>query len=438
MTPAQIIQKLEQLPGRLDKEAVIRQAAVDDNLEFFNGCRLALDNLVTFGVKQVPVRKGTDGAGLSWTAFYTNVHKLIRREVTGHAARDLIEDLMDHSTNEQWNDFYRRILIKDLRCGVSEKTLNKVLKDFPSINPIPIFECQLSHDGANHAKKITGKKLLEKKLDGVRVLTVINAENRTVTQYTRNGKVLENFNHITAALEQHINLFERSLVLDGEMVSRSFQELMTQVHRKDNVKANDARLMLFDIVPLREFEAGRSVMGQRRRSRLLQSMKPIFDKVGSIDIIEQVEVDLDSFVGEVQYNEFNRAALEQGFEGVMIKDPEAPYECKRSVAWLKIKPSLTVDLTVVAVEEGTGRNVGKLGALICEGQDQDKFIQVNVGSGYTDEQRDDIWNNKDSVIGQVVEVRADSITQSQDSVNTYSLRFPRFERFRGFSAGEKI
>lgn len=438
MTPEQIIQSLEQLSGRLDKEEIIRTAANENNEEFFEGCRLALDNLVTFGVKQVPQRKGTDGPGLTWAAFNADVQKLVRREITGNAARELIDKLMAQSSNEQWNDWYRRILIKDLRCGVSEKTINKVLKEFPEIKSIPIFECQLSHDGANHEKKIAGRKILQGKMDGIRVLTVINAENRTVTQYTRNGKILENFNHITSALEKHIALFDRSVVLDGEMISSSFQSLMTQVHRKDNVKATDARLALFDIIPLSEFQAGRSTLGQRRRSNLLESLKPIFDKVGSIDILPWIEVDLDSFVGKLEFDEYNRKMLNQGLEGVMVKDPEAKYECKRSVAWLKVKPSLTVDLTIVAVEEGTGRNVGKLGALICEGTDQDKFIQVNVGSGFTDEQRDEIWTDKDAVVGQVVEVRADCVTQSQDSVNTYSLRFPRFERFRGFAAGEKI
>ena len=75
-----------------------------------------------------------------------------------------------------------------------------------------------------------------------------------------------------------------------------------------------------------------------------------------------------------------------------------------------------------------------MGALVCEGVDDGKMIQVNVGSGFSDQDRDDFWNCR--VDGQVVEVRADAITQNQDG--TYSLRFPRFLRFRGFAAGEKI
>ena len=134
--------------------------------------------------------------------------------------------------------------------------------------------------------------------------------------------------------------------------------------------------------------------------------------------------------------EINRDAIDNGYEGIMIKDPDAPYECKRSTAWLKLKPFIEVSLTVTAVEEGTGRNVGKLGALVCEGIDDGKGISVNVGSGFTDANRDDYWTSCEEVVGKVVEVRADAITQNQDG--SYSLRFPRFIRFRGFKDGEKI
>ena len=433
-----IIRILEDHPSRLNKESILESEAKYNNAELFEGMRLALDNLYTFGVKKVPTHGGPDGQGLPWEAFKELAHLLYTRQLTGHDARDAIELALSASTQRQWNDWYRRILIKDLRCGVSEKTVNKVLKAFPEIPKVPVFECMLAHDGANHEKKITGKKLLEPKLDGVRVITIINAENKTASMYSRNGKELENFKHITTALEANIELFERSMVLDGEMVSSSFQALMKQVHRKENVQSEDARLMLFDILPLSEFQKGKSVLGQKRRSNLLKTMKSIFDKVGSIDIIPQIEVDLDGYVGEVQFKQYNKEAIEAGFEGIMIKDVDAKYECKRSVSWLKQKPFIEVSLAVVAVEEGTGKNKGKLGALICEGEDDGKKIRVNVGSGLTDDQRDEFWADQDSLLGQIVEIRADAATLNQDSEELYSLRFPRFLRFRGFKAGEKI
>jgi DNA ligase-1 len=196
--------------------------------------------------------------------------------------------------------------------------------------------------------------------------------------------------------------------------------------------------MLFDIIPLIEFQNGKSTLGQRRRTNLLKSFKSVFDRCGHIDIISQTEVNLDEMVGEVQFKAFNKDAIDAGFEGIMIKDPNALYECKRSTSWLKQKPFIEVSLTVTGFEEGTGRNEGRLGALICEGEDDGKRILVNVGSGFSDDQRLDYWVGKETMVGQIVEVRADAATISQDSTNVYSLRFPRFLRFRGFARGEKI
>jgi len=433
--PDSIIRSLEDHASRINKEQIL-EAAVEEGLdEFFEGIRMCLDNLYTFGVKQIPIKEIEGGQGLGWTNFVELADSLYRRKLTGHDARDAIQLAMDVATKQQWNDWYRRILIKDLRCGVSEKTVNKVLKG-KTIASVPVFECMLAHDGANHEKKITGKKLLEPKLDGVRAITVVDYESKTVTMYTRNGKVLENFAHITSYLEGYIEEIGRSMVFDGEVVSHSFQDLMKQVHRKSNVQAQDARLCLFDAVPLVEFKAGKSVMGQRRRSNLLKNWANIFADSGCVEIIPQIEVNLDEFVGDIEYRDYNKKMVAEGFEGIMIKDPDAKYECKRSASWLKQKPFIEVSLSITAVEEGTGRNVGRLGALVCEGVDDGKSIKVNVGSGFSDGDRDSYWQERDTVVGQVVEVRADAVTQNQDG--TYSLRFPRFLRFRGFKAGEKI
>jgi DNA ligase-1 len=103
---------------------------------------------------------------------------------------------------------------------------------------------------------------------------------------------------------------------------------------------------------------------------------------------------------------------------------------------MKWKPTITVDLNIVGFEEGTGRNQGRLGALICEGEDNGRRIFVNVGSGLRDGDRDEFWSGRADLLDRVVEVEADAVTQNQDG--TYSLRFPRFVRFRGFEPGEKI
>jgi DNA ligase-1 len=434
--PWEVVQELESNDSRLVKEAVVKVAAVQGNDIFFAGCRLALDSMVTFGLKQIPEKTDADGPGLSWDTFSDIVERLVDRTLTGNAARDTVAEMMSEATGEQWNLWYRRILIKDLRCGVSEKTVNKVVEKINDHYVIPTFGCQLAHDSTNHEGKLTGKKLVEVKLDGVRVITIVYPDGR-VLQFSRNGKELLNFDTIRAQLARVSHGFHEPMVLDGEVMSSSFQDLMKQVHRKENVVTDDAVLNLFDMITLDEFNLGRCTMSQKDRSTTLniwylqnQAALP------NVRVVGQELVDLDTDKGQQRFKEINAQAIAGGYEGIMIKDPDAPYECKRTVSWLKLKPFIEVSLNVQTLEEGTGRNVGRLGALVCSGSDDGKNITVNVGSGFSDADRDQFWRDRDSVIDQIVEVRADAITQNQDG--TYSLRFPRFLRFRGFVPGEKI
>jgi len=434
--PEYIIGNLEDHPSRLNKEAIL-EAAMEEGLdEFFEGVRMALDPLITFGVKQVP-EATVDGQGLAWTNFKMLAEQLNRRELTGHAARDAIKLCMDTATVSQWNRFYRRILIKDLRCGVSEKTVNKVAKKFPQYS-IPVFECQLAHDSANHEKKMTGKKQIEVKLDGVRVLAVVRVDGR-VDMFSRNGKEFHNFGHIadeiSAVVKQSPPPYD--LVLDGEVMSDSFQDLMKQVHRKDNVAAGDAVLHLFDMIPLADFQKGVWKKPQSTRSEMVKAwVEKNVALLPHVQCLAWETVDLDTPEGQKRFVELNKAAVDGGYEGVMIKDVNAPYECKRSHSWLKAKPFIEVTLSITAVEEGTGKNEGRLGAFVCSGSDDGRDIRVNVGSGFTDDQRSDFWSGRNDLISALVEVRADAVTQNQDG--TYSLRFPRFKTFRGFEKGEKI
>ena len=434
--PQAIIEKLEADNSRLAKEQVILEAMEEGLDEFFEGVRMALDPLVTFGVKQVP-EATEDGQGLAWPVFKELARKLVNRSLTGHAARDAIILCKDTATVEQWNMFYRRILIKDLRCGCSEKTVNKIAKKFPQYT-IPTFTCQLAHDSANHEKKMSGKKQIEVKLDGVRVLAV--CKNGKVELFSRNGKQFHNFDHIVKEIEAV--LAEKpspyDCVLDGEVMSADFQDLMKQVHRKDGKQATDSVLHLFDFIPLTDFLAGGWDKPQTYRSNLVKYW--VLENEANLKHVqacEWEEVDLSTPEGNRRFVELNKTAVDGGYEGVMIKDIDASYECKRSHAWLKAKPFIEITLTVVGVEEGTGRNKGRLGAVIVEGEDDGYNYSLNCGSGFTDNQRDQFWTERASLIGNLIEIRADARTKSQDS-ETYSLRFPRFKTFRGFEAGEKI
>ena len=438
--PQEIIAELEATGSRLEKEAIIERAMrhVRPMDEFFDGVRMCLDSLYTFGVKQVPEKTEEGGQGLAWDNFAHLCHQLHNRKLTGHAARDAIKRQMYVAIQEKWNGFYRRVLIKDLRCGVSEKTIKKVAKKLGLDKySVPVFECQLAQDSLKHEKKMGGKKQVEVKLDGVRVLAIV--KDNKVEMFSRNGKQFHNFGHIIEEIETV--LAEKpapyDCVLDGEVMSANFQDLMKQVHRKDNVQNDDAVLNLFDFIPLEDFLKGGWDKPQTYRSNLVKYWVLENESVlKHVQTLEWEDVDMDTPEGQERMSELNTLAIDGGYEGIMLKDPEAPYECKRSHSWLKMKPYIEVTLQVRGIEQGTGRNADRLGAFVCKGIDDGREIEVNVGSGFSDEQRVTFFENQDDVLGQMIEVRADAITQNQDG--TYSLRFPRFKTFRGFEPGEKL
>ena len=436
MTPESIIIEIASNNSKLHKEAVLVREAQADNTVLFDGLRMAYDSMCTFGVKQVPEKTDLEtGDDLPWEEFVDLADKLANRELTGHAARDAIEAAMDKANLVQWNSWYRPILIKDMRAGFSESTVNKAAKKANKPEyAIPVFECQLAHDGANHETKINSKRMIEVKLDGVRVITVVYPDGR-VDQFSRNGKELANFPLVREQFAKIASKLDEPMVFDGEIMSSSFQDLMKQVQRKSNVQTSDANLYLFDWPSLEEFQLGRcNIQQQHRSERLQEFIKKA--KQPNIKCLDHETVNLDYEEGRERFKEINANAIAGGYEGIMIKDPYAPYECKRTTNWLKIKPFIEVTLEVIDIEEGTGKNVGRLGALVCKGEDDGRVIHVYVGSGFSDALRDAIFHSKVSVVGHSVEVRADAVTQNQDG--SYSLRFPRFKTFRGFEIGEKM
>ena len=428
MKPWTVLQELEADNSRLAKEAIIQRESDAENIRFFNGVGAALDGFRTFGVQKVPVSK-KDGTGITQTEFDDVLRRLEDRTLTGNEMRDVIQDLCERSNMAEWNDWYRRILIKDLRCGVTHKTINK-----HSTMKVPVFECMLADDSKKHEKKMTGEVYVEPKLDGVRVITICDVDKDEVKMFSRNGKELMNFPRILEQFDSMLDQMSESMVFDGEVMSDDFQTLMREIHRKGGAKTDDAVLNLFDCMPLEYFKEGSYPYALNTRKELLQS----FQYGPNISIVEFVAMDLDDDDGQKQFADYNRLCIDKGFEGIMVKPITGIYECKRSSLWLKVKPFIEVSLKVIDTEEGTGRNVGKLGALIVEGTDMDKFIKTNVGSGLTDEDRETFWQAKDKLIGQIVEVRADAITQNQEATDEWSLRFPRFLRFRGFEPGEKL
>jgi DNA ligase-1 len=196
---------------------------------------------------------------------------------------------------------------------------------------------------------------------------------------------------------------------------------------------------------------------------LNQWFAPLEDKMPNVTVVGTELVDLDTKAGQDRLSEINKAALLGKYEGIMLKDPKAVYECKRAMNWLKMKPFIEESLTVVGVEEGKvgSKFEGTMGALVCKDMVGDKLVEVNVGGGYSIRLRAQLWARHTGkevswkkkvgkewvtlverplggpVVGLIAEVRADALTKSESN-DTWSMRFPRFKTFRGTVAGEKL
>ena len=425
------IKQLTESDSRLHKEDVLKRALDAGDHVFLNGIRNCYNPYITFGVKQIPATEGITGAPNPYEEFDELLNRLSARKLTGHAARDAILGMSLKFDSDEWNLFLAPILRRDMRAGFSERTINKVCKGTDYV--IPTFGCQLAANSEGRPEMV-GTKWLEPKLDGARVLLVVSEDN-TATCYSRNGKVFDNFPHVEQQVLSNAYAIRAYLktnggfVLDGEIMGKSFQDLMRQAQRKENVQTQDTVFNVFDILPLEDFKRGFWNAQLRKRLAILTDMQRVFDAMPNVTRVDsQIVVDLNTEEGRTKLHEYATEMVTAGFEGIMIKDMEAPYECKRNTFWMKYKPIYDFDLTVIGLEEGTGRNKNRMGALICEGVDDGKHIFVNVGSGYTDTERMDYWNNKHDIIGRTIVVMADAITKNQN--NTYSLRFPRFKSFR--------
>lgn len=449
MNPWNYIAELEKTSGKKAKLAVLQRAVSSE--EFRVGAEMAYDPFKKYYIKKIPIQTGTGGKGLPFSMFKSDVEKLATRQVTGHAARDLVELLMWQATAEQWNGWYRRILLRDLKCGAQVSSVNKALNE-RGFEPIKTYSCQLAYaikDKPNHFK---GKVLLETKYDGARLNMFVDpkgTDEETISYaLSREGNPLYNFVALEREIAKIAQFLPEKWMFDAEVVSGEFYKMMKSFKRKQDTGVTDAVLMIFDAVPARIIEdAGTYEVPLKERKRWLETF---FENYGhhlpNCVLTDYEEVDLDTEEGREAYRAFNAeqvrmSKIDPKVEGTMTKKANGFYHTKRTADWLKEKPYIEVTLEVVGFEYGKeeGKNAERLGALICKGHDLGEDIEVSVGGGYTEEERDWIAKHFDThVKGHLIEITADDFTEHEKRPGIKSLRFPIVKAFRGFTPGQKI
>lgn len=448
MNSDQVFEVLEQIAAtgsRTEKEALLEPHIAKST--FRRILQYACDPMITFGL--TPEKPASNREGLNFdhdSDFVWSVLDDLRyRRLTGNAAKEAVASLRSKLSSAS-DAIIWRILSKDLRAGMTANTVNRVAP-----GTIPVFKVMLAHP--YEEKRVVQFPVgVEPKLDGLRVIGLVRGAECKF--FSRTGKHFPALDHlapdiikmVTAAwttaanakqvpgVDLAVNRFYKtlggeggpSIALDAEVISGSFNKTTGDVRRKDEAAA-DAELNIFDAVPYHFMIGECQVFGdpfheRRQLVEFLVPHAPIWARVNSTLLRKAASLE------EIQehYSEFRS----KGLEGAMVKPLDGLYAKTRSRAWMKMKACETEDLIITGAFEGSGKYEGSLGGLIVDRAG----VEVRVGGGFTDAQRDEIWRqwreNPDSITGKMIEIEFHEATEDG------SLRHPRFVGWR-FDKEEK-
>jgi DNA ligase-1 len=356
--------------------------------------------------------------------------QVTEKRVTFYGFEDIARYILKHNTgtdhdiatvqnfiklqSSELHNFYKDVFTKDLKIGITADTINKIIPNF-----IPAFDVMLAKKFEEHKDKIKGNFVITEKLDGNRIVVI--KDDGIVKSFTRQGNQYEGLEEIESDI---INLPLDNIVFDGELIADckgSTHEIYTETTSKARSKGSNKTGLIFhifDVLPLDEFQKGISKNNAVERKI---DLSKIFEDYLLLHCKEVKPLYIGCDLSQI--NVWMEHANKQGWEGLMV-NLDKPYVCKRTDSILKVKTMSSCDIKVIGFEEGTGKNEGKLGALVVDY----KGYPVGVGSGFTDEDRDYIWNNKNKYLGKIIEVQYFEESKNQDG--GISLRFPVFKCLR--------
>jgi hypothetical protein len=413
------LELLESDNSRLFKERVLTENKNDLLLKDF--LTMAFDPWKNWGVakynKPQPLPTRTNHEDVELANFMAILEALNNRVMTGNKAREAVEEAMS-GFDELGQKWCERLLWRNLRCGVSAQTINKIWPG--SIVPFAVALAEsLTTQGVNGDFKIvdpvTYPVRVEAKLDGLRLIAV--KDRGEVSLFTRSGTPIETLPRIVQAIK---GLKADNIVLDGEVMGEDWNEsasvVMSSKSKKDD---STMRYHVFDIVNLAAWQT--QVSKTHYRARLLDLQLTIGDTEGTPFRYVKSTMAQD----ETELREFYNECLDEGYEGVMLKRLDTPYQWKRTDSILKMKPVATEEGVVVGwhkANEKTKR-AGQFGGFLVL---TPNGVITKVGGGYTDDIKARIQaEGPDTYIGRIVEAEH----QPPFTVDG-KMRFPVFSRFR--------
>jgi DNA ligase-1 len=430
-----ILGYIEATSSRNEKEDALKSGK--DNEVLRELLKATYDPFTVYNIKKIPQVKPeptTMPVASNYDQFLNLLHALSTRTITGNAAIEAVADFM-YYCNADEQKWYSKVIQKDLKIGITDKTINKTMKGL-----VPVFDCALAYP----IKKFPKNFMCNRKLDGYRCLAIHDHAGK-VELRTRNGKLIEGY----TAIEQDIFELPKGFVYDGEIMAPtgSFADMQKNAFKK-GMTDKQGVLNIFDVIPLDEFKNGKSEKRLRERvGQLLDLDENYIDTIPlwNLQIVEPGEFLTNNEEGITRAYELHAQFTSEGYEGTMVNDLDGYYVCKRSYNIQKIKDFYEIDLYVVAVYEGEAgtKYEGTMGGVMVDLSDKDiieqlpekmhKFVegetfQVGVGSGWSDEQRRQYWDNTNLIVGKFIQIKFQEVTLNEKG--EHSLRFPTVVKIR--------
>lgn len=404
-------------------------------------CREALSPYRVFGLKQIPKNidymSDEDGDTGNVEDFFELLDKLHNRELTGHAARDAVVAHLSLYT-ARTAEILRCVIDKNLRAGFSPETVNEIYtgekEPLDDVAIVPVYSVMLARK-LEKEKDIDWDepKICEAKYDGQRANLFI--ENGNASFKARSGKPMDHLDGLFDEKEfELIHKHFGDVMIDGEMMAGSFTETMNAKSSKNDDAKQHLKFYVYDIVPIKEFFSHEFTETQYVRSKVAATVKTVLDMyVTSGELtahkFENVETAMVSSYKEAK--QFYEKCVDKGYEGIIIKDPNAVYERDRSKSWWKWKPVATYDARIVSLYKGRpkSRLENVVAGFYAEGVDENGVhFKCRCGSGLNDKMRQEMTDNPDDFIDKTVEIEADP--EMSVSNGEYSLRWPIFKKVR--------
>lgn len=327
---------------------------------------------------------------------------------------------------EEHKEYYRQLITKSLKLGIDTKTVNSVYgKGF-----VPVFDVQLANKYFERPEKVIGSFTITEKLDGFRLATVIH--NGEIKFYSRQGQLIEGLVEIEEDMKKLLKIALLSdIFFDGELVDMDCENIssdenykrVTKIARTKGEKCG-LKYNIFDVLSYSDFTSQKCKIEYICRRTKLNTIDNAIKSVNNIIKLSHINIlpVLYNGTDKSMIMKYLNEARDNHKEGIMINLDDKPYEFKRTNNLLKVKVMQDADLKIVDVYEGTGKNIGKLGGIIVEFIHNNSTYRCECGSGFSDEERVDYWNNPNKILGKIATIQYFEISKNDNG--SYGLRFP--------------